>query len=125
MCLSSIVIKASVCLFKYQIQIKDYVVSFQVSNSIKAVCFSRYCLYDIAYSVSYISYSVGIRRESSILNYHSVSEVCELLAETLACEEDAALDCSYGESELVGYLGVLVAGDVHVEGDAELVVEGV
>ena len=58
-----------------------------------------------------------------IQNSQLISEVGELLAETLACEEYAALDCSYGEVELLGDLGVLVACDVHVEGNAELVVE--
>ena len=61
----------------------------------------------------------------SILNWRSVCEVGELLAEALASEEDAALDCSHGESELLCDLGVLVACDVHVEWDAELVVESV
>ena len=61
----------------------------------------------------------------SILNWRSVCEVGELLAEALASEEDAALDCSYGKSELLSDLGVLVSCDVHVEGDAELIVEGV
>ena len=59
-----------------------------------------------------------------ILNYLA-SEVCELLAESLAGEEDAALHCADREVELLGYLAVLVTCNVHVERDAELVVEGV
>lgn len=47
----------------------------------------------------------------------------EAFLKFLACEEDAALDCTEGEIHVLGNLVVFVAGDMHREGDAVFVGE--
>ena len=113
------------------VRLRMLCVSFQVFDQIKAVVESVFQVlyFSMAYMVciSCISFFRASQENSqfSILNYKSACVGGELLAEALACEEDAALHGSYGEAELLCDLAVLVACDVHVEGDAELVVEGV
>ena len=51
----------------------------------------------------------------------SLAIVCKTLLKFLAGEEDAALDGAEGEVHLFGDLAVLVACDMHREGDAIVV----
>lgn len=54
-------------------------------------------------------------------NERCLTVVGETLLEFLAGEEDAALDGAKREIHLLGYLVVLVSGNMHREGDAVVV----
>ena len=64
--------------------------------------------------------AVGLRRDVAFLPV-----VLELSLQLLPGEEYAALDGAQGEAHALGYLVVLVAGDVHREGHPVLLGEGV
>lgn len=56
---------------------------------------------------------------------YALSVVGKLSLELLSCEEDTALHGAERKVHLLGYLVVFVAGNVHGEGDAVVVREGI
>lgn len=84
-------------------------------------CFNDFAL---AYLLEY-GLAGGGQGLEMMLSFFLLRVVLEHFLEALACEEDAALDCSEGKIHLLGDLGVLVTLNVHRERNLVVVGEGV